>query len=48
VAEVNPKNPTILNTTGDLIRWIRTKVDKEEGMGLSSNDFTNEDAEKLE
>ncbi len=37
-----------LVTDTKLAEDLKSKVDKEEGRGLSSNDFTNEDKEKLE
>lgn len=40
-----------LNTSGDLIKWIKTsndaKVDKVEGKGLSTNDYTTAEQTKL-
>ena len=44
-----------MNKTNDLYGWIWAKVksalggkvDKERGKGLSTNDFTNEDKEKV-
>ena len=35
-------------TTMPFLELLRAKMDKEEGKGLSTNDFTNEDKEKLE
>ena len=35
-------------TTMPFLELLKTKIDKEDGKGLSTNDFTNEDKEKLE
>ena len=41
-------NRTQLSTSNDIENLLSTKVDKESGKGLSSNNFTNEEKEKLE
>lgn len=35
-------------TTMPFLKLLNTKIDKEDGKGLSTNDFTNEDKKKLD